>query len=195
MPGLFAIAGLGNPGAKYAETRHNAGFWFMDELARRFGFTFRSQSRMQAETARASLFGRDCVLFKPGTFMNESGRAIRAVTDYYQVPAANLMVAYDELDLPAGIARLKAGGGHGGHNGLRDIFQHLPDHEFLRLRIGIGHPGVKEAVTAYVLSRPAREDERLIRSAIAASADVLKDVIDGRLDFAMKALHTPDSGA
>jgi len=195
LSGLFAIAGLGNPGAKYAETRHNAGFWFMDELARRFGFTFRNQSRLQAETARASLFGRDCVLFKPSTFMNNSGRAIRAVSDYYQVPAGNLMVAYDELDLPAGIARLKAGGGHGGHNGIRDIFEHPPDHEFLRLRIGIGHPGIRDEVTAYVLSRPTSEDERLIRLAIAESAGALKDILDGRLDFAMKALHTPEPGA
>jgi PTH1 family peptidyl-tRNA hydrolase len=127
--------------------------------------------------------------------MNDSGRAIRAVSDYYHVPAGNLMVAYDELDLPAGIARLKAGGGHGGHNGIKDIFEHLPDHEFLRLRIGIGHPGIRDEVTAYVLSRPTSEDERLIRLAIAESAGVLKHILDGRLDFAMKALHTPEAGA
>lgn len=193
MPGLFAIAGLGNPGSKYAETRHNAGFWFMDELARRHGFKFRSQGRLQAETARAELFGRECVLVKPSTFMNESGMPIRAVTDYYQVPVRNLLVAYDELDLPAGISRLKSGGGHGGHNGLRDIFQHLPDHEFLRLRIGIGHPGVKDAVTAYVLSRPASEDERLIRSAIAGGIAVLPEILGERLADAMKILHTPDT--
>ncbi|HLF31200.1 MAG TPA: aminoacyl-tRNA hydrolase [Xanthomonadales bacterium] len=194
MAGLFAIAGLGNPGPKYAETRHNAGFWFLDELVRRHGLAFRMQSRLQAETARVSLFGRDCLLFKPNTFMNHSGRAVRAVSDYYQVSAKNLLVAYDELDLPAGIARLKSGGGHGGHNGLKDIFQHLPDHEFLRLRIGIGHPGSKDAVINYVLGRPAANEEKLIRAAIAEAVVVLPDILDGRLPHAMKVLHTPETG-
>jgi len=188
--GLFAIVGLGNPGARYAETRHNAGFWFLDRVADQAGVRLRPQSRLKAEVARTPLHGRDCLLVKPQTFMNESGLAVRAVTDYYGVGAESLLVAYDELDLGPGTARLKVGGGHGGHNGLRDIFRHLPDHDFLRLRIGIGHPGHKDAVTPYVLSRPAAGDEALIRDSIADAAGVLAAVLAGNLAAAMKELHT-----
>jgi PTH1 family peptidyl-tRNA hydrolase len=187
---IFLIAGLGNPGPKYAETRHNAGFWFLDDLARRGGLVFRRQSRLNAYLARVSLFDRDCVMMKPDTFMNLSGQSVRAVMEYFQVPVNDLLVAYDELDLPAGIARLKLGGGHGGHNGLRDIFQHLPNHDFLRLRIGIGHPGTREAVTNYVLTKPTESEAGLIRVAIADAVGVLADILGGRLPQAMKALHT-----
>lgn len=193
MPKLFVIAGLGNPGEKYAETRHNAGFWFLDDLAQDNALVFKRQARLDAEVARLSFYGRDCLLIRPGTFMNHSGRPIRAVLDYYQIPAENLLVAYDELDLPAGVARLKLGGGHGGHNGLRDIFAHLPDHDFLRLRVGIGHPGTREAVTNYVLGRPSTGDEKLIREAIKAAVAVLPDILGGRLPQAMKSLHTQET--
>lgn len=192
MPKLFVIAGLGNPGAKYAETRHNAGFWFLDDLARSQNLTFRRPGRLNAEIVRVSLFGQDCVLLKPDTFMNNSGQSVRAVMDYYQVGAESLLVAYDELDLPPGVARLKLGGGHGGHNGLRDIFQHLPDHDFLRLRIGIGHPGTREAVTNYVLGRPLAGEEKLIREAIGEAITVLPEILGGRLPHAMKVLHTQE---
>ena len=141
------IVGLGNPGARYAETRHNAGFWFLDRVADLAGARLRPQSKLKADVARSRLHGIDCLLVKPQTFMNHSGQAVRAVMDYYGVGSDSLLVAYDELDLPPGTARLKAGGGHGGHNGMRDIFRHLPDHDFLRLRIGIGHPGHRDAVT------------------------------------------------
>ncbi len=189
---MFLIAGLGNPGTTYAETRHNAGFWFLDSLAQRSQATFRSQSRLKAKTARVTLNGRDCQLVRPTTFMNHSGEAIRAVMDYFQVSVANLLIAYDELDLPPGVSRLKLGGGHGGHNGMRDVFRHLPEHDFLRLRIGIGHPGNKDAVTNYVLSRPGASDEKLIWHAIEQAIAVLPDVLEGRLPQAMKALHTVD---
>jgi len=196
MTGLFVIAGLGNPGAKYAETRHNAGFWFLDALADHHGLAFRKQGRLLAQTVRASLYGQECLLFKPDVAMNHSGQSVRAVIDYYQVPVGQLLVAYDELDLPVGVARLKSGGGHGGHNGMRDIFRHLSDEGFLRLRIGIGHPGFKDAVTGYVLSRPEAGEERLIRLAIADALAVMPDVLGGRLSNAMKTLHTqePDHG-
>ena len=184
------IAGLGNPGPKYAETRHNAGFWFLDDLARRNSLVFKRHSRLNADLVRVCLFERDCILLKPDTFMNLSGQSVRAAMEYYQVSADNLLVAYDELDLPPGVARLKVGGGHGGHNGLRDIFQHLPSHDFLRLRIGIGHPGTKEAVTNYVLSRPTASEAGLVRDAIADAVAVLPDILGGRLPHAMKALHT-----
>ncbi|WP_435791644.1 aminoacyl-tRNA hydrolase [Elongatibacter sediminis] len=184
------IVGLGNPGPKYAETRHNAGFWFLDRVLQRFGGDLRAQSKLKAETARTVIEGRDCVLARPASFMNESGLPVRSVLDYFRIPAADLLVAYDELDLPPGIVRLKQGGGHGGHNGMRDIFRHVPDHEFLRFRIGIGHPGSKDRVTGYVLGRPGADDERSIRDAIDRAVDVLPEIVAGRIAPAMKALHT-----
>lgn len=186
----FLIVGLGNPGAHYAETRHNAGFWFLDRVAKQSGARPRLQSKLQAEVARATLHGHDCLLAKPVTFMNHSGQAVRAVMDYYAARADSVLVAYDELDLPPGVARLKQGGGHGGHNGLRDIFRHTPDHGFLRLRIGIGHPGLKEAVTGYVLSRPSAEQEKLILDSVERALAVLPVLLDGNLAGAMKELHT-----
>jgi PTH1 family peptidyl-tRNA hydrolase len=186
----FLIIGLGNPGSRYAQTRHNAGFWFLDRLAESAGLTFRAQSRLHSETARASLDGRDCILAKPTTFMNNSGQAVRAVLDYYKTGADQLLVAYDELDLPAGVARLKQGGGHGGHNGLRDIFQHTVDQNFLRLRIGIGHPGARDAVTAYVLSRATAGQELLIRDSISQALDMMPRVLRGDVAGAMTELHT-----
>jgi len=190
MSRLFVIVGLGNPGAKYAETRHNAGFWFVDLLAKRSQAVFRKQSKLHAEIVKTQLHGQDCILAKPTKFMNNSGLAVRAITDYYKVASDRLLVAYDELDLAAGISRLKVGGGHGGHNGLRDIFHHLPDHGFLRLRIGIGRPGHKDAVTGYVLSRASSQQELLLRQAVSKSADVMVDVLGGDLPKAMKDLHT-----
>jgi PTH1 family peptidyl-tRNA hydrolase len=134
--------------------------------------------------------GRDCLLVKPTTFMNHSGQAVRAVIDYYRTNSDSLLVAYDELDLPPGVARLKKGGGHGGHNGLRDIFRHTTDHDFVRLRIGIGHPGSKDAVTPYVLGRATAEQRDLMQRAIDDAAGVLPTLLGGDLPGAMKALHT-----
>ncbi len=190
MSGLFVVAGLGNPGPKYSETRHNAGFWFLDELTRRNNVVLREQSRLKSETARIELFGQECLLLKPKTFMNHSGQAVQAVMNYFQVQSSQLIVAYDELDLPVGKTRLKHGGGHGGHNGLRNIFQHWPDQDFLRLRIGIGHPGVKSEVTDYVLGRPDAGEEKQIRNSISDAIKVLPDILGGQLARAMQALHT-----
>jgi PTH1 family peptidyl-tRNA hydrolase len=190
VSGLFVIAGLGNPGPKYSETRHNAGFWFLEELALRNNIKLREQARFKSDTARLELVGQDCLLVKPKTFMNHSGQAIQAVMDYFEVQSSQLLVVYDELDLPVGTARLKYGGGHGGHNGLRDIFQHWADQNFLRARVGIGHPGVKTEVTDYVLGRPTPGEEALIRLAISAVIAVLPDILTGQLPRAMKTLHT-----
>ena len=190
MSGHYVIVGLGNPGAKYAETRHNAGFWFLDLLAKRAGAVLRTQSKFHAELAKTSLYGQGCILVKPLTFMNHSGQAVRALVDYYKISSDRLLIAYDELDLPPGVARLKQGGGHGGHNGLRDIFRHSRDHEFLRLRVGIGHPGSRDAVTGYVLSRPSAEQELLTRRVITDAADVMREVLGGEISKAMKTLHT-----
>ena len=190
MSELFVIVGLGNPGEKYAETRHNAGFWFLDGLAKRSGAVFRSQSKLHAEIAKVILDGQECILVKPTTFMNHSGRAVRAVLDYFKVPSGHLLIAYDELDLPPGVVRLKLAGGHGGHNGLRDVFRHVQDHDFLRLRVGIGHPGLKELVTPYVLSRARQEEQSLVKNAISAAESVIGDVLSGNLAIAQTALHT-----
>jgi len=182
--------GLGNPGQKYAETRHNAGFWFLDRLVSRLATPLRPQSKLLAEVAKGELHGQECILVKPVTFMNHSGQSVRAVLDYFKLPVQRMLVAYDELDLPPGAARLKLGGGHGGHNGLRDIFRHMQDQDFLRLRIGIGHPGLKDQVTPYVLSRPRQEEQVRIDRAIDAAEDVLDIVLNDDLVKAQTRLHT-----
>lgn len=186
----FLMFGLGNPGPRYTETRHNAGFWFLDRLAEISGLSFKAASRLHSEILRVNLQGEDVILAKPTTFMNHSGQAVRAVLDYYKLPPDKLIVVYDELDLPPGVARLKQDGGHGGHNGLRDIFRHIGDPGFLRLRIGIGHPGNKDDVTAYVLSRATAGQERLIRNSISDAIDVLPLVLNDDVPGAMKELHT-----
>jgi PTH1 family peptidyl-tRNA hydrolase len=156
------------------------------------GGGYREHSRLSAEVCSTTLNGRKCILAKPTRFMNLSGQAVRAVRDYYRIETADMLVAYDELDLPPGTARLKQGGGHGGHNGMRDIFRHVDDIGFLRLRIGIGHPGHKDAVTGYVLSRPTAAQELLIRQSIADAVNVVPDVLGGNVAKAMKDLHTTE---
>jgi len=195
VSGLFLIVGLGNPGSKYSQTRHNAGFWFLDALLKSAGTGLRAQARLSAGVCRTRLYDRDCILAKPATFMNHSGQAVRAVMDYYRIDAANLLVAYDELDLPAGTIRLKQGGGHGGHNGMRDIFRHLDNTDFMRLRIGIGHPGFKDAVTGYVLSRAPAEQEQLIMHSIGDAVAVMPDLLAGNVSKATKDLHTADDSS
>ncbi|KAA9132460.1 aminoacyl-tRNA hydrolase [Marinihelvus fidelis] len=187
---MHLVVGLGNPGPKYTETRHNAGFWFLDELLGGSAAGLRTVSRLQAEVLRTRWREHDLILARPTTFMNHSGQPVRALLDYYDIPVTRLLVAYDELDLDPGVARLKSGGGHGGHNGLRDICRHLGDPGFTRLRLGIGHPGHRDAVTGYVLGRPGRDDRCAIDNAISRSIDVLPLVLDGRLQNAMTALHT-----
>lgn len=198
MSGLFLIVGLGNPGPKYIQTRHNAGFWFLDALYRSMGAgsvdgRFRSQSKVLSDIYRARLYDRDCIFAKPTVFMNHSGQAVRALMDYYKITVGNMLVAYDDLDLPPGTIRLKQGGGHGGHNGMRDIFRHLENTEFMRLRIGIGHPGFKDAVTGYVLSRASAEQEQQIMHSIGKAIAVMPDLLGGNVAKATKELHTIDN--
>lgn len=190
MSSTFLIIGLGNPGPKYAETRHNAGFWFLDELLSRTQTRLRLQTKLHAETGKVNLDGRECILARPTTFMNHSGRAVQAVSAYYRIPPENILVAYDELDLPPGTARLKFDGGHGGHNGIRDSVLSLGTATFYRLRIGIGHPGVKDAVTPWVLSRASREQELQIRQSIGRALECLPEFLGGQVNAAMKQLHT-----
>ncbi len=185
------IAGLGNPGDKYERTLHNAGFWFVDALARKYGGSFRYEKKFDADYCRINLHGEDVWLVKPQSYMNQSGGPVRGVLDYYRLTTAELLVAHDEIDLPPGTTRLKKGGGHGGHNGLRDIIRHC-DADFLRLRIGVGHPGEKHQVTNYVLKRGSSETEAAVESNIVAAMDVMPKLVDGELNAAMKKLHTKD---
>ena len=190
MSARWLIAGLGNPGAKYDRTRHNAGFWLLDAIDRRKSLNLKPNRKLHGEASKQALGGADCVFLKPDTFMNHSGQAVRAATDYYQIAPEQVIIAYDDLDLPPGTVRLKQGGGHGGHNGLRSTFQHLGSQNFWRVRIGIGHPGIREAVTPWVLSRAGAEDERAIEDAIARAVDVLPDLLAGQPERAMQRLHT-----
>ncbi len=198
MSKLFLIVGLGNPGSRYNKTRHNAGFWFLDALRRDLAIggtdiSFRSQTKVSAEICRTRVYGAECVLAKPLVFMNNSGQAVRALVDYYNIAVRNLLIAYDELDLPVGVTRLKKGGGHGGHNGMRDIFRHLESTDFMRLRIGIGHPGFKDAVTGYVLSRPSADQASRMTESISAALSVMPDLLAGNRAKATKDLHTDES--
>ncbi len=186
---LKVIVGLGNPGAEYARTRHNAGFWLVDELARRHRGTFRLESRHRAELARIGLAGQDVWLAKPMEYMNRSGGPTQSVLGFFKALPAQLLVVHDDVDLPIGAARLKQGGGHGGQNGLRDLIAHLgPD--FLRARIGVGHPGDKNLVADYVLHRAPADEERQLVAAVDAVADVLPLLLEQGLQKAMHRLHT-----
>ncbi len=187
--GIQCIVGLGNPGEKYASTRHNAGFWFVDELARRYQGVFRTEAKFSGEVCRITMSGRDCWLLKPSTFMNRSGRSVSAIARFYKMDAENLLLAHDELDLDPGIARLKQGGGHGGHNGLRDSASAMNSKDFYRLRLGIGHPGHRDQVTDYVLSRPSRNEQQQIEQAIDAASDQLEGLLAGDYQRVMNELH------
>jgi len=185
---LRIIAGLGNPGPEHQMTRHNAGFWFVDLLARRHGGEFRDYRKYSGETARIKVGEQELVLLKPTTYMNRSGLSIRQLSDFYKVAAAEILVAHDELDLPAGSVRLKFAGGHGGHNGLRDTIAHLGE-SFWRLRLGVGHPGNKAEVIDYVLTRPSKAEEDLILDAVNAAADSLPIILEQGAERAMTKLH------
>ena len=189
---LKLIVGLGNPGTEYARTRHNAGFHFLDELARRHGATFRSEPRHQAELARARIAATDLWLLKPMSYMNHSGDPLRSVATFYKVPPEGILVAYDELDFPPGVVRLKQGGGAAGHNGMRSIIAHMGD-AFWRLRIGIGHPGDRTLVLDYVLGRAPPEQAALIAAAIATAADAVPLLLTDGAQVAMTRLHTRDA--
>lgn len=186
---LRLIVGLGNPGDEYTRTRHNAGFWFIDALAERHGATLRADRRHHGDLARVRIGEADVLLLKPMQYMNRSAGPVGSVADFYKIEPAAILIAHDELDLPVGTVRLKEGGGHGGHNGLRDLMPRIGE-GFWRLRIGIGHPGEKSAVVDYVLTRaPAAEDEA-IRGAVAAAAEIVPLLLAEGPQKAMNQLHT-----
>lgn len=183
------IAGLGNPGSQYARTLHNAGFWFVDALVRKFGGEILYNKKFDAEVGRVRIGREDVWLVKPQGFMNLSGQPVRGMLDYYRLDVEGLLVAHDEIDLPPGTVRLKKGGGHGGHNGLRDIIRHCGA-DFLRLRLGVGHPGDKSEVTGFVLKRGAPEVETAIERNIDEAVAVMPVLLDKGIEAAMKELHT-----
>ncbi len=187
---LKVIVGLGNPGSKYTKTRHNAGFWFIDEVANKYAAVFRLDKKFHGEVAKISVEGKDIWLLKPDTFMNRSGLAVQSLLSFYRISAEQLLVAHDEIDLPPGTTKLKKGGGHGGHNGLRDIISQLVSKDFHRLRIGVGHPGSKEQVVDFVLHTPSRNESELIDSDIYDAVNVVPDLASGALERAMQTLHS-----
>lgn len=189
--GIRLIVGLGNPGPQYELTRHNVGFWLVDGLAAREGVAFRHEAKLHGSLCRVTLAGQDLRLLKPTTFMNRSGQSVSATARYFAISPEQILVAHDELDLPPGAVRLKHGGGHAGHNGLRDSIQQLGSRDFWRLRIGIGHPGDKAQVIGYVLDRAPREQEVAIRDAIDKAEGSLEDLIEGGFQRAMNRLHGP----
>ena len=184
------IVGLGNPGPKYSETRHNAGFWFVDDLASQYRSRFLPEKKFHGEVARINLEGKDIWLLKPETYMNRSGLSVVSLAAFYKIAAENILVAHDEIDLKAGTARLKSGGGHGGHNGLRDIISHLGSKDFQRLRIGVDHPGSKDQVVDYVLKRPDSKDRQAIEDSINDALRVMPKVAAGEWEKALHQLHT-----
>ena len=188
---LALIVGLGNPGAEYARTRHNAGADFLSVVAAAYSASLRMEARFHGLTARASIAGEEVRLLVPQTWMNLSGKAVGAMVGFFKFTPAQILIAYDELDLPAGEARFKHGGGHGGHNGVRDIVAALGSQaDFYRLRIGIGHPGHRDRVTAHVLSRPAMEDRERIDLGIAEALRALPDAVAGNWPIAMNRLNS-----
>lgn len=186
----FLIVGLGNPGTEYSSTRHNAGFWALDEIRGNLNATAKLEKKFYGHVAKANVNNCDTFLFTPNTYMNVSGKAVAAITNYYTIAAAEILVIHDDLDLPIGTAKLKDGGGHQGHNGLRDIIAVLGTNNFKRLRIGIGHPGDRDAVHDYVLSSPSKADKQEILAAIARAAAVIPEIIANHWQLAVNKLHS-----
>lgn len=187
---LRLIAGLGNPGSGYLRTRHNVGFWLVDRLALEAGARFALDSRLRVELARIEIAGQPVTLLKPMSFMNASGAPVAATLRYFRIEPEQMLVVHDDLDLPPGTARLKYDGGHGGQNGLRDLFRHVGHGRFHRLRLGIGHPGHRDQVTPWVLGRPTAGDEAAILRAMDEALAVLPLAVAGNVEEAMKRLHT-----
>lgn len=184
------FVGLGNPGSEYQGTRHNAGFWWLDALAQEWKLTLASEKAWQGQVARASANGQPVWLLKPQTFMNLSGRSVAALARFYKISPNEILVAHDELDILPGQLKLKRGGSHAGHNGLRDIHDQLGSDDYWRLRLGIGHPGVKAEVVDWVLKKPMAEHREAIDACIARSLKALPMLLSGEMDKATMLLHT-----
>ncbi len=185
---ISLIVGLGNPGSEYAQTRHNAGFWYVEAIAQRFNITLKTESRFSGLVGRGSIDGHDVRLLLPTTFMNLSGRSVAPLAKFFQIAPSNILIAHDDLDLPSGSIRLKTGGGHGGHNGLRDIVPQIGN-DFHRLRIGIGHPGHKEKVHGHVLGRASKAEQDLLDQALNEALRLTPMIVQGDIARAMSQLN------
>ncbi len=192
MAGIRLVVGLGNPGAEYEDTRHNAGFWLVDRLAAQQGASLRLESKFQGFLGRMRLGEQECWLLKPTTFMNLSGRSVLAVANFYRILPDEILAVHDELDLPAGAVKLKRAGGHAGHNGLRDMIAHLGVPDFWRLRVGIGHPGDRAKVKDFVLHRPTKDEQIAIDLGLDRALTVVPKLLAGQAEAAMLALHTAE---
>ena len=193
MSGLLLklVVGLGNPGREYASTRHNAGWWYLDALARSAGAAWQHAGRHQSELARARIGDTELWLAKPATFMNRSGAAVASIAGFYRIEPQEILIVHDDIDLTPGTVRLKQGGGHGGHNGLRDVIAHLGA-DFWRLRIGVGHPGHRDLVLDAVLERPTKEEQVLLDESLARALPALAVLLREGAQQAMHALHSRD---
>jgi peptidyl-tRNA hydrolase len=190
MTTIKLIVGLANPGNEYAATRHNAGAWFVDQLAERYHQSLKNEPKFFGYSSRITLSGHDVRLLVPTTFMNLSGKAVQAMATFYQIKPEEILVAHDELDINPGIAKFKFGGSHGGHNGLKDIASKLGNNlNFYRLRIGIGHPGDKNKVVSYVLNKPPKSEQELIDKAIDESVRCTEILLSDGIEAAMNRLH------
>lgn len=189
-PGISLIAGLGNPGSEYADTRHNAGFRFLDRLLADRGQTLKSEGRFAGHVAKVGIGGREVWLLAPDTFMNHSGDSVGKLAHFYKIPVNEILVVHDELDLPPGVARLKFGGGAGGHNGIADVIEKLGTPDFLRMRLGIGRPATSAQVVSFVLKKAPAAEQTLLDEAIHGALAQLEDIVHGRVQLAMNALHS-----
>lgn len=191
MKAVQLIVGLGNPGPEYDQTRHNAGAFFVEQLAQKYNASLSVERKFYGITGRVSIQGKDIRLLIPTTYMNRSGQAVAAIANFYQIPTEAILVAHDELDLPPGIAKLKQGGSHGGHNGLRDIISQCANqNDFFRLRLGIGHPGDRHLVTGFVLGRAPKTEQDKINTAIEFALDIIPEIAQGDWNKAMQILHS-----
>ncbi len=184
------FVGLGNPGPEYAATRHNAGFWWIDQLARRLNAPLALERAYKGRVARASVAGQSVWLLQPQTFMNLSGQSVSALARFFKIAPDEILVAHDELDLPAGEAKLKFGGGHAGHNGLRDIHAQLGTADYWRLRLGVGHPGARQEVVGWVLQKPPQDEQIAIEQAIDRAAAAFELLAAGDTNAATQRIHT-----
>jgi PTH1 family peptidyl-tRNA hydrolase len=192
MSGISLIVGLGNPGQQYRFTRHNAGAMFLETLCADYRADLKAEAKFFGYSAKLAIAGQDIRVLLPSTYMNQSGQAVAAIVQYFKIDPLEILVAYDELDLPVGTIRLKKGGGHGGHNGIRDIIKAIGTQDFNRLRIGIGHPGSASQVSNYVLSEPSKSDAELIQSNIDQAVGITPLLVQGEFQQAMKLLHTKE---
>ncbi len=184
------FVGLGNPGADYAATRHNAGFWWIDELARELKVSLTMDKSYHGYVARTTVAGHTIWLLQPQTFMNLSGKSVAGLARFFKISPEEILVVHDELDIAPGAMKMKLGGSHAGHNGLRDIHAQLGSADYWRLRIGVGHPGVKSEVINWVLKKPSLEQRLLIDEGITRSLKAVVDMVKGDMDKATMLIHT-----